>query len=153
MFMNHKKMVTCFRPFLWKKKFYRNIEILCFLCVLDPSDHFTKSCPVDETLTLKNFNSKWFLNHLTDPLQIWYDCNTTLRNFSDIFEIWIFLPKWVKKSCQSENRIIPCSYLRTYLTHILGTTQQTHLMTQVPMKLTKGQDHRSRSNKKNWPKS
>ena len=40
-----------------KKKFY----VLCFLCVLDPDDHFTKSRPADKTLTWKISISNSFL--------------------------------------------------------------------------------------------
>ena len=43
---------------------------------LGPWDHFTKSCPADKTLTLKNFNSKLFLNHLINLLHILYDGKT-----------------------------------------------------------------------------
>ena len=40
--------------------FLRNQEILCFLCVLDPGDYFTKSRPVScgQNLDVKNFNLK-----------------------------------------------------------------------------------------------
>ena len=55
------------QDFSLKKTFFflRSQEILCFLCVLDLGDHFTKShpassdqCPVDKTLTKKNFDFK-----------------------------------------------------------------------------------------------
>ena len=58
-FLSHKiNFVTlCFRPFLPKIIFFffflRSQEILYFLCVLDPGDHFTKSRPASGVLRTK----------------------------------------------------------------------------------------------------
>ena len=63
LFLSHKiNFVTlCFRPYLPKTNFFlRNQEILCFLCVLDPGDHFTKRRPAScgQNLDVENFNFK-----------------------------------------------------------------------------------------------
>ena len=60
--------------------FLRNKEFLCFLYVLDPGDHFTKSrlaSGIRRTKLKPGKISIPFLNRLTDPLQIWYDGKTT----------------------------------------------------------------------------
>ena len=70
---------------------------------LGSCDHFTKSCPADKTLTLKNFNSKLFLNHLINLLHIWYDVKTNERNFIDIFLLTLILRSKVKYQGQTGN--------------------------------------------------
>ena len=83
-FLSHKiNFVTMFLSISLKKNFFslRNQEILCFLCVLDPGDHFMKSRPAScgQHFNWEKFRFKIisFGNHLIDPLHTWYDGKTT----------------------------------------------------------------------------
>ena len=69
-FLSHKiNFVTlCFRPYLPKQNFFlRNQEILCFLCVLDPGDHFTKSRRVSGVRQTKLGRGKFQFQIISKP--------------------------------------------------------------------------------------
>ena len=94
-----------------------------------PRRSFYEKSSGGQNFNVENFNSKLFLNHLTDPLHTWYDGRTTGLTFNDQFS-----QKWVKTQ-----RTGPISEAISPTDFILGTKVQpnkTYSMTQVLMTLT-----------------
>ena len=73
--------------FLETKKFYVFYAFWTQAIILLKVVRRQRSASGGQNFNMENFNFKWFLNHLTDPLHTWYDGKTTWLTFNDNFSM------------------------------------------------------------------